>query len=107
MNPYIVQIKSNIYLTFFFQKSDAPPLTTVSRAMGMRPSDLISIAVHTPALTTAAMTLVRPKEAILITGGDVRTYTHTLASVLMSGNITSQARLYTATECVSQPHSHR
>lgn len=73
----------------------------------MRPSDLISIAVHTPALTTAAMTLVRPKEAILITGGDVRTYTHTLASVLMSGNITSQARLYTATECVSQPHSHR
>lgn len=73
----------------------------------MRPSHLISIAVHTPALTTAAMTLVRPVEAILITGGDVRTYTHILASVLMSGNITSQARLYTATECVSQPRSHR
>lgn len=76
----------------------------------MRPCNLVSIAVDTPALTTATMTLVRPIEAILITGGDVWTYTnntHTLASVLMSGNITSKTRLYTATESVSQPHSHR
>lgn len=35
------------------------------------------------------------------------THTHTLASVLMSGNITSPSRLYTATESVSRPHSHR
>lgn len=70
----------------------------------MRPRDLVSIAVDTPALTTATMTLVRPIEAILITGGDVWTYTnntHTLASVLMSGNITSPTRLYTATESAS------
>lgn len=80
----------------------------------MRPRHLVSIAVDTPALTTATMTLVRPIEAILITGGDVWTYTnnththtHTLASVLMSGNITSPTRLYTATESVSRPHSHR
>jgi len=74
----------------------------------MRPRNLVSIAVDTPALTTATMTLVRLIEAILITGGDVWTYTNnTHTSVLMSGNITSTTRLYTATESVSQPHSYR
>lgn len=74
----------------------------------MRPCNLVSIAVDTPALTTATMTLVRPIEAILITGGDVWTYTnntHTLASVLMSGNI-NQRQDYTQPQRVSHSHTH-
>lgn len=69
--------------------------------MSMRPRKLISIAVNTPALTTAAMTLLRPIETVLVTGGDVRTYTtrtQTLTSVLMSRNITSHTLLFTATD---------
>lgn len=63
-------------------------LTTVSRPVGMRPSNLVSIAVDTPALTTATMTLVRPIEAILITGGDVWTYTNnTHTHISISPNV--------------------
>lgn len=50
-------------------------LTTVSRPVGMRPRNLISITVDTPALPTAAVTLVWFIESIIITGGDIRPYT--------------------------------
>lgn len=65
-------------------------LTTVSRPMGMRPRNLISVTVDTPALPTAPMTLVGFIESILLTGGDIRPYTR--KSDPMSGNITSHVQ---------------
>lgn len=48
-------------------------LTAVGRAARARSGHLVAVAIHTPALAAAAVTLVGPVVALLITGGQILT----------------------------------
>lgn len=62
MNPHTKQSSDNFI-----------PLTAVCRAAGARSGHLVAVAIHTPALAAAAVTLVGPVVALLITGGQILT----------------------------------